>query len=47
MGKYINAKFLLALKADHGLSERGVQENTDELLQGSLSLFLKMKSKGR
>ena len=49
MGKYINAKFLLALKADHGLTERGVQgiiENTDELLQGSLTLF-KNEIKGK
>ena len=42
MGKYLNAKFFLALKVDHGISERGVMgiiQNTDELLRGSLTLM--------
>jgi hypothetical protein len=49
MGKFINAKFLLALIADHGLSGRGVQgiiQNTDELLQSSFTLY-KNEIKGR
>ena len=37
--KHINAKFLLALKVSHGISERGIAgiiQNTEELVAGHL-----------
>ena len=49
INKHINAKFLLALKVSHGISERGVAgiiQNTEELVVGHLiSMKNKIKDK--